>query len=127
MDAADVVDAGVVAARLRRQRLRLLMLGFGFRVSSFRLRVSSFRFQVSSSRLRDYGFEFQVSGCGIMVSSFGFQVGAGVVSACLLVLRRQRLRLLACRVWGYRGTSLTRKRTHLGPYLRHVPRVPGGS
>jgi len=27
----------------------------------------------------------------------------------------------------YRGTSLTRKRTPLGPYRRHVPRVLGGS
>ena len=27
----------------------------------------------------------------------------------------------------YRGTSLTKKRTLLGPYRRHMPRVLGGS
>ena len=43
------------------------------------------------------------------------------------------LRVLGFRAWGcrnsgtYRGTSLTRKRTPLGPYRRPMLRVLGGS
>jgi hypothetical protein len=35
--------------------------------------------------------------------------------------------LLARHGRSYRGTSLTKKRTHLGPYRRPMPRVIGGS
>ena len=32
-----------------------------------------------------------------------------------------------CWMWDYRGTSLTRKRTPLGPYRSSMPRVLRGS
>ena len=63
-------------------------------------RASGFGFQVSD-------FEFWVPGLGFMVDSL-----RGVPAAP---------------PGAYRGTSLSRKRTTLGPYRRPLPRVLGGS
>ena len=54
----------------------------------------------------------------------GGRVGTGLrrsYASCLLIGPYSRA------IFTYRGTSLVRKRTPLGPYSRPMPRVLGGS
>jgi hypothetical protein len=65
---------------------------------------------------------FRVLGLGLRVKDLGFMVKGGRSSEMSVYLQT----VASCHSH-YRGTSLRRKRTPLGPYLMPMPRVLGGS
>jgi len=98
----------------------------GFRVEGFRVERMGLR--VWGSGFRGQGLGFRVSGFGFRVQGLEWRVGAHKFE--FREVQRAPpapFHNLYTKHEIYRVTSLTRKRTPLGPYRRPLPRVLGGS